>query len=88
MRSYPCTQISPRRDVLLRSLAQVRCPVHAIYGREDALYQGRMEALSLALQQVPDFKSLTWIEEAGHWVQFERAEAFDQAPLATLNAAQ
>jgi pimeloyl-ACP methyl ester carboxylesterase len=76
-----------RTDVLLRSLAQVRCPVHAIYGREDALYQGKTEALSLALQQAPYFRSLTWIEEAGHWVQFERAEAFDQALLATLNTA-
>jgi len=76
-----------RTDVLLRSLAQVRCPVHAIYGREDALYQGKTEALSMALQQAPHFKSLTWIEAAGHWVQFERAEAFDKALLAVLNAA-
>ena len=61
--------------------------MHAIYGREDALYQGKTEALSMALQQAPHFKSLTWIEAAGHWVQFERAEAFDKALLAVLNAA-
>ena len=74
-----------RTDVLARSLAQVKCPVHAIYGAEDALYQGKMEALEPALRLAPGFSSLTLVEEAGHWVQFERAEAFDKALLTTLH---
>ena len=76
-----------RTDVLARSLEQVQCPVHAIYGAEDALYRGRMDALAPALRQTPGFRALTLVEEAGHWVQFERAEAFNEVLLSTLNAA-
>ena len=75
-----------RTDVLARSLAQVQCPVHAIYGCEDALYRGRMEALEPALRLAPGFRTLTLIESAGHWVQFERADAFNEALLAVLDA--
>lgn len=75
-----------RTDVLLRSLARVRCPVHAIYGSEDALYRGKMGALETALRQAGNFKALTLIEAAGHWVQFERADAFNEALLVALNA--
>ncbi|MEO6322444.1 MAG: alpha/beta fold hydrolase [Polaromonas sp.] len=75
-----------RTDVLARSLARVPCPVHAIYGSEDALYRGRMQALVPALRQATGFRSLTLIEAAGHWVQFERAEAFNAALLVALHA--
>ena len=74
-----------RTDALARSLARVGCPVHAIYGREDALYRGQLQALECALRQAPSFKSLALIEASGHWVQFERAEAFNDALLAVLN---
>jgi pimeloyl-ACP methyl ester carboxylesterase len=60
--------------------------VHAIYGREDALYRGRMQALEPALRLAPGFKTLTLIESAGHWVQFERADAFNAALMAVLDA--
>lgn len=75
-----------RTDVLARTLLEVRCPVHAIYGSEDALYRGRMPALELALRQAPTFSTLTLIESAGHWVQFERADAFNEALQAALSA--
>ena len=75
-----------RTDVLALSLARVPCPVHAIYGSEDALYRGRMEALASALRQAPDFRNLTLIKAAGHWVKFERADAFNEALLAILDA--
>ena len=75
-----------RTDVLARTLLEVRCPVQAIYGSEDALYRGRMPALELALRQAPTFTSLTLIESAGHWVQFERADAFNTALLAVLES--
>jgi 2-hydroxy-6-oxonona-2,4-dienedioate hydrolase len=74
-----------RTDVLARALAQVHCPVDAIYGREDALYRGRMQALEPALRQAGGFGSLSLIESAGHWVQFERADAFNEALLSMLN---
>jgi pimeloyl-ACP methyl ester carboxylesterase len=73
-------------DLLLRTLAEVRCPVHAIYGREDALYRQHHEAVARALQAAPGFKNLQWIEDAGHWVQFERAPAFNAALLTVLDS--
>jgi 2-hydroxy-6-oxonona-2,4-dienedioate hydrolase len=75
-----------RTDALARALGGLRCPVHAIYGSEDALYQGHMDALEAVLRQAAHFQGLTRIEAAGHWVQFERPEAFNDALLAALHA--
>ena len=77
-----------RTDALARSLAQVQCPVQAIYGAEDALYEGKMQALEPALRLAPSFRALTLVEEAGHWVQFERADAFNAALLSALEPRQ
>ena len=76
-----------RTDALAQSLARLRCPVWAIYGEEDALYRGKLDALGAALAQAADFRGLALVEGAGHWLQFERAEAFDKALLTTLEAA-
>jgi 2-hydroxy-6-oxonona-2,4-dienedioate hydrolase len=75
-----------RTDALARALSVLRSPVHAIYGSEDALYQGKMDALEVVLQQAKNFQGLARIEAAGHWVQFERADAFNDALLAALDA--
>ncbi len=72
-------------DALVRALAQVLCPVDAIYVREDALYRGRLDVLATALRAAPNFNGLRLIEDAGHWVQFERPQAFNSALLAMLN---
>jgi 2-hydroxy-6-oxonona-2,4-dienedioate hydrolase len=74
-------------EALAQALADVRCPVHAIYGRQDALYRQRQDALLQALQSAPHFQGLHWIEGAGHWVQFEAPEAFDGALLGILAGA-
>jgi 2-hydroxy-6-oxonona-2,4-dienedioate hydrolase len=80
----------PRRrlahtDILACSLACVRCPVHAIYGAHDALYKRWISQLEAAYQAAaPDFRGLTLIPDTGHWVQFERPDAFDEALLAAL----
>ena len=75
-----------RTDALAQSLARLRCPVWAIYGREDALYRGKLDALREALARAADFRGLALVEDAGHWLQFERAAAFDKALLAALEA--
>lgn len=68
-----------RSDILARSLQQVRCPVHAIYGVHDVLYRGYLAELEAALQVcAPDFRGLKLIEGAGHWVQFEAPDAFNE----------
>ena len=74
-------------EALAQALVDVRCPVHAIYGREDALYRQRQDALLQALHAAPQFQRLQWIEGAGHWVQFEQPRAFDAALLAILEGA-
>ena len=73
-------------SALAQSLAGLRCPVYAVYGHEDALYRGRLDLLQAALEKAPDFRGLALIEDAGHWVQFERAGGFDEALLAALDA--
>lgn len=80
----------PRRrlahtDILARSLPRVPCPVHAIYGAHDALYKSWISQLEAAFAAAaPDFRGLTLIPEAGHWVQFERPQAFLDALQAAL----
>ena len=76
-----------RTDVLAQTLIRVKAPVHAIFGAEDVLYRGKMEALEPALRLAPAFRALTLVDDAGHWVQFERAEVFNQALLAALGTA-
>lgn len=76
-----------RTDALAQSLARLRCPVWAIYGEEDALYRGKLDALRAALAGAADFRGLALVEGAGHWLQFERAEAFGKALFTTLEAA-
>ncbi|MCM5571885.1 alpha/beta fold hydrolase [Burkholderiaceae bacterium FT117] len=68
-----------RTDILLRTLPEVRCPVHGIWGEEDVLYRGVQHLLAPALSAAPDFRGLAMISGAGHWVQFEDAPAFDRA---------
>lgn len=75
-----------RTDALAKALARLKCPVYAVYGREDALYRGKLDLLRAALEKAPDFRGLALIEDAGHWVQFERAGAFDTALIAALDA--
>jgi len=75
----------PRRrlahtDILARSLPQVRCPVHAIYGALDALYKRWITALEGAFRATgAQFQGLELVPDCGHWVQYERPEAFHAA---------
>ena len=72
-------------EALAQALVKVECPVHAVYGREDALYRQRQDALLQALHAAPHFQGLQWIEGAGHWVQFEAPNVFDAALLVILD---
>ena len=73
-----------KTDILRRTLPELSCPVHGIWGEQDALYRGVQHLLEPALALAPGFGSLALIPGAGHWVQFERAEAFDRALAAAL----
>ena len=56
-----------------------------IYGEFDALYKSYIHQLEAAYARVtPNFRGMTLVESAGHWVQFEQPEAFHAAVLLAL----
>jgi pimeloyl-ACP methyl ester carboxylesterase len=72
-----------RSDVLLSLQKLWTCEVHGIWGEKDALYEGSLHLLPELLSgcQLMNFDI---IEGAGHWVQFEAADAFNHILLARL----
>ena len=71
-------------DTLARTLPAITCRVDAIYGEQDALYRTTMAELAAALKSGPTFAELVVIPDAGHWVQFEDAAAFNRELLRLL----
>lgn len=75
----------PRRrlsstDIVARALPKLQVPVSAIFGEHDALYRERLPELQAAMPGMAQWWG-QWhtVAGAGHWVQFEAAQAFDQA---------
>ena len=75
----------PRRrlsstDIVARALPQLQVPVSAIFGEHDALYRERLSELQVAMPCLAQVWG-QWhtVAGAGHWVQYEAAQAFDQA---------
>jgi pimeloyl-ACP methyl ester carboxylesterase len=75
-----------RSDAMLALQKQWTCEVHGIWGELDALYQGKLHLLPDLLQG-SDLKQFHVIQGAGHWVQFEEAQAFNQTLLKCLSLA-
>jgi pimeloyl-ACP methyl ester carboxylesterase len=75
----------PRRrlsstDIVARALPQLQVPVSAIFGEHDALYRERLSELQAAMPGMAQrWGQWHTVAGAGHWVQFEAAQAFDQA---------
>ena len=80
----------PRRrlsstPIVAEALPRVRARVSAIYGEHDALYQGRLAEVQQALPRwVAHWGQWHTVAGAGHWVQYEAADAFNVALLQTL----
>lgn len=62
-----------RTDVLVQVQDRWTCPVHGIWGQEDALYQSQLQRIPNVLHRLNSFHL---IPDAGHWVAFEQAPAF------------
>lgn len=62
-----------RTDVLAQAQTHWLCPVHGVWGELDALYQ---ETLNQVQMKLPGMDSFTVVPDAGHWVMFERPDAF------------
>lgn len=72
-----------RTDVLLHLQQRWTCPVYSIWGEHDVLYPGRLHEVKQALNGCR-LMSFDVIPDAGHWVMYERAQAFNALALATL----
>lgn len=70
-------------DALLRVLSQVRCPVHGLWAEHDVLFTARRAELKAALLAA-GLASVTIVPDAGHWINYEQADAFDALVLALL----
>ena len=66
-----------RSDAMLHIQAQWTCPVYGIWGENDALYKGSLHQIKAALAGC-DLKDFQVVPDAGHWVQYEQAEVFNQ----------
>ncbi|MEO8279228.1 MAG: alpha/beta fold hydrolase [Ideonella sp.] len=71
-------------DIVARLLPRIECPVSGIWGADDRLYQGRIDRIGEALHEARDFRSLTLLHGAGHWVQFEDAAEFNRLLISVL----
>lgn len=65
-----------KTDVLAKVQNAWTCPVHGIWGEQDALYKGTLEQVPQVLHTLDSF---TVIPDAGHWVMYERSDAFHAA---------
>lgn len=65
-------------DVLRHALPRLACPLWGLWGEHDALFVGRHGDVEQALALAPHFQGLSWVPDAGHWVQFEAALAVNR----------
>ena len=65
-------------DVMSRLKPLWRCPVYLICGREDVMAKPEIEQLAGLLGEC-DLRKVCVIDDAGHWVQYERPDAFHDA---------
>ena len=65
-----------RTDVLAQAQTRWTCPVHGVWGACDALYQGTLQRVPQVLSSMASF---TVVPDAGHWVMFEKPDAFHAA---------
>ena len=66
-------------DVLAQALPAITCPVHGLWGCEDALYRHRLGVIAPVLARAPRFGRLVLLPQAGHWVAFEAAQQVNTA---------
>ena len=66
-----------RSNVLLSVQKHWTCEVHGIWGERDALYEGSLHLIPELLSTC-QLKHFDIIQGAGHWVQFEAPDAFNQ----------
>jgi 2-hydroxy-6-oxonona-2,4-dienedioate hydrolase len=72
-------------DTLRRALEQVSARIGGIWGEFDATAVGHLEERAQVLRQIQPEAPFVVIPGAGHWVQYEAADAFNAALLEMLS---
>ncbi len=67
-----------KTDFLMGILKKLELPFYCILGSQDALYRGNVDMVKSALVAIEMNQSLDLIEDAGHWVQFEKSTQFNE----------
>ena len=70
-----------RGDVLLEPLSRVKAPLHGIWGRHDPTTRARLAEVEPILRRTDPQAAVAVVEEAGHWVIYEQAEAANRLLL-------
>jgi 2-hydroxy-6-oxonona-2,4-dienedioate hydrolase len=71
-------------DELKRALANVHIPLKTIWGKKDVIAQPNLETrLAVLGEHHPELQARL-IDDAGHWVMYEQADAFNAALLELL----
>ena len=73
-----------RGGVLLEPLSRVKAPIDGIWGRHDSTTGGRLAEIEPILKRTDPQATVTIIEDAGHWVIYEQAEAVNAALRAII----
>ena len=73
-------------DALRTLLPRIACPLAGQWGEHDVLFRGRLGLLAEVLPLARNFRGLTLVPGAGHWVAYEDAAAFDAALAVWLAA--
>lgn len=74
-----------RTDILAQTLPHLPMPVSGLYGQHDALYRERLPEVRQAFERLlPRMGGWHTVPGAGHWVQYEAAQAFNTALLSLL----
>jgi pimeloyl-ACP methyl ester carboxylesterase len=71
-------------DSLRLALPDIKARIAGIWGEFDATAVGYMEERPQLLRSIQSDAPFTLIEGAGHWVQFEKSEAFNAALVETI----
>ena len=64
-----------RGDVLLEPLSRVKAPLSGIWGRHDTTAFGRLAEIEPILRRTDPKATVAVVEDAGHWVIYEQADA-------------
>ena len=76
----------PHTDTLMRILPKISAPLGGIWGEKDVFAESNINKLENILRRVDPLASFQVVEDAGHWVMYEQAEAFNSALLYAIGS--